>query len=294
MLVTNPSSSLPRSCESIYSSSRRIHEIAQLEACEIPRIPRVGDLRAAFRSSEQYKPTSPDWPPKAVPDWVSSRPLPTSLPSLHALSRAPAGSHTITVEQKSTHRGYASVPPVKKVLTSFTEISSHGKSHHTENISLVEPLRLPRPCSRESCSYVLRDIRLNAALTRVIHNEPLSSDVVWNDKLQPFELKHDEEEARHTAMLNNLPLDGRQAIIDGFREFYNDEWFEEFAASQEGQEVTSLSRRLSTLSRSSSSRVKSSLGGLVQRGADVVRSGGDIVRKVRSRARSVSTRFSID
>ncbi|KAI0574256.1 hypothetical protein TUN199_09778, partial [Pyrenophora tritici-repentis] len=238
MLVTNPSSSLPRSCESIYSSSRRIHEIAQLEACEIPRIPRVGDLRAAFRSSEQYKPTSPDWPPKAVPDWVSSRPLPTSLPSLHALSRAPAGSHTITVEQKSPHRGYASVPPVKKVLTSFTEISSHGKSHHTENISLVEPLRLPRPCSRESCSYVLRDIRLNAALTRVIHNEPLSSDVVWNDKLQPFELKHDEEEARHTAMLNNLPLDGRQAIIDGFREFYNDEWFEEFAASQEGQEVT--------------------------------------------------------
>ncbi|KAK1907189.1 hypothetical protein P3342_005513 [Pyrenophora teres f. teres] len=92
MLVNNPS---PRSCESIYSS-RRIHEIAQLEACEIARIPRVGDLRAAFRSSEQYKP-SPDWAP-AVPDWVSSRPLP-SLPSLHPLP--PAASHTITVEHKA-------------------------------------------------------------------------------------------------------------------------------------------------------------------------------------------------
>ncbi|CAE7024989.1 hypothetical protein PTT_05980 [Pyrenophora teres f. teres 0-1] len=285
MLVNNPS---PRSCESIYSS-RRIHEIAQLEACEIARIPRVGDLRAAFRSSEQYKP-SPDWAP-AVPDWVSSRPLP-SLPSLHPLP--PAASHTITVEHKSTHCGYVSAPsnPAKKVFTAFTEVS-HGKSHE-EHISLAEPPRHPRPCSRESCSYVLRDIRLNAALTRVIHNEPLSQDVVWNDKLQPFELKHDEEEARHTAMLNNLPLDGRQAIIDGFRDFYNDAWFEDFAASQEGQEVTSLSRRLSTLSRSSSSRVKSTLGGLVQRGGDIVQRGGDIVRKVRSRARSVSTRFSID
>jgi len=287
MLVNNPS---PRSYESSYSS-RRIHEIAQLEACEIPRIQRVGDLRAAFRSSGQHKP-SPDWAP-AVPDWVSSRPLP-SLPSLHSLPSA-ASHTTITVGHNGPRRGHASAPssiPAKKVLTSFTEIS-HAKPRE-QDVPFTEPARHPRPCSRESCSYVLRDIRLNAALTRVIHNEPLSQDVVWNDKLQPFELKHDEEEARHTAMLNNLPLDGRQAIIDGFRDFYNDEWFEEFAASQEGQEVTSLSRRLSTLSRSSSSRVKSTLEGIVQRGGDIVQRGGDIVRKVRSRARSVSTRFSID
>ena len=295
MLVNNPSA---RSYESSYSS-RRIHEIAQLEACEIPRIQRVGDLRAAFRSSGQHRP-SPDWAP-AVPDWVSSRPLP-SLSLLHSLPSA-ASHTTITVEQNSPRRrGHASAPlpssssssstPAKKVLTPFTKIS-HAKPCE-QDVPFIEPARHPRPCSRESCSYVLRDIRLNAALTRVIHNEPLSQDVVWNDKLQPFELKHDEEEARHTAMLNNLPLDGRQAIIDGFRDFYNDEWFEEFAASQEGQEVTSLSRRLSTLSRSSSSRVKSTFEGIVQRGGDIVQRGGDIVRKVRSRARSVSTRFSID
>lgn len=288
MLVSNPS---PRSYESIYSS-RRIHEIAQLQACEIPRIPRVCDLRAAFRSSGQYE-SNPDWAP-AVPDWVSSRPLP-SLPSLPRLPPLPSAvPHTITVEHNSQPRAYKSVSstPAKKALTSFTEIS-HAKSYE-DDLSLSEPARHPRPCSRESCSYVLRDIRLNAALTRVIHNEPLSQNVVWNDKLQPFELKHDEEEAQHTAMLDNLPLDGRQAIIDGFRDFYNDEWLEEFAASQEGQEVTSLSRRLSTLSRSSSSRVKNTLEGLVQRGGDMVQRGGDIVRKVRSRARSVSTRFSID
>ncbi|RMZ74223.1 hypothetical protein GMOD_00003230 [Pyrenophora seminiperda CCB06] len=285
MLVNSQPS--PRSYESIYSS-RRIHDIAQLEACDIPRIQRVGDLRAAFRSSAQYEP-SLDWAP-AVPDWVSSRTL-SSLP-LPPLS--PAASHTITVEHNSPHRGYASAPskPAKKVLTSSTEIF-HARSHE-EDVVLTEPARHPRPCSRESCSYVLRDIRLNAALTRVIHNEPLSQDVVWNDKLQPFELKHDEEEARHTAMLNSLPVDGRQAVIDGFREYYNDEWLEEFAASQEGQEVSSLSRRLSTLSRSSSSRVKSTLGGIVQRGGNIVQRGGDIVRKVRSRARSASTRFSID